>query len=60
MPTTRTTTTPAQRSGTILSIPGAGWFVYDWANRRSSRCYPTIGAARRARARGVTLTGNRA
>ena len=60
MTTAPQTTGPMPRTATIISIPGVGWFVYDWTNRRSSRCYPTIGAARRARARGVTLTGNRA
>ncbi len=54
------TTAPAPRTATIISIPGAGWFVYDWAHRRSSRCYPTSSAASRARRRGVKLVGNRA
>lgn len=37
----------------IISIPGAGWFIL--CGDQSSRCYPTMAAARAARNRGAKL-----
>jgi len=39
---------------TIISIPGAGWYLID--GTKSSKCYKSRSAAKSARTQGATLS----